>query len=297
MKRSFSIITTCKGRLEHLQQSLPRMIRQDGAEVIVVDYSCPEGTADFVEQNFPAARVVRVEDEQGFSNWKARNRGAAVATGEMLLFCDADTLLTDQAVRVIDHALPPKSYGYFKRNSTARFNKSGLRLGTNQLRGFQAVPTEGFRRLGGYDEVLSGYAAGGDTDLEERLAFFGFKAISLGDGIIDDVVEHDNAARFTFHSEPIKLSYAAGLLYRRAKLAVLKSRKRGLPLADRQRIYAVAQRAVAEFARGGNAAKLQLNIEDLPVGMPRQLGFEQGKLKVSVTVELAMQKKIDTPPQ
>ena len=206
MKRSFSIITVCKGRLEHLKQSLPRMLEQANSEVIVVDYSCPEGTGDFVEQNFPAARVVRVDGEEGFSNWTGRNRGAAAATGGLLIFCDADTILTENAVTVIAEAIPESSFGFFTRNSTAHFNKSGFRLGKNQLRGFQAIPAGAFRKLGGYDEVLSGYAAGGDTDMENRLILAGMKSTSLGDGIIDDVVEHDNEARFTYHREPINIS-------------------------------------------------------------------------------------------
>ncbi len=44
-KPKFSIITTCKGRLEHLKQTLPAMLAQKDSEVIVVDYSCPHGTA------------------------------------------------------------------------------------------------------------------------------------------------------------------------------------------------------------------------------------------------------------
>ena len=165
MQRSFSIITTCKGRLEHLKQTLPRMLEQGAAEVIVVDYSCPDGTAAWVGKHFPAARVVTVEGEQGFSNWRARNLGAAAATGDLLLFCDADTILAPNAGEAIAKALPPKTYGFFKRNATARFNKAGLRLGSNQLRGFHAIPAPAYRRLGGYDDVLRGWGAGGDTDL------------------------------------------------------------------------------------------------------------------------------------
>ncbi len=40
----------------------------------------------------------------------------------------------------------------------------------NQLKGFHVIPAPAFRRLGGYDEVLEGYAAGADTDLEDRLS-------------------------------------------------------------------------------------------------------------------------------
>ena len=164
MPRTFSIITTCKGRLEHLKQTLPRMLEQGAAEVVVVDYSCPDGTGDWVRETFPAVRVVDVKGEQGFSNWKARNAGAAAATGNLLLFCDADTILAPNAGDSIARALPPKTYGFFKRNATARFNKAGLRLGSNQLRGFHAIPAPAFRRLGGYDDVLRGWGAGGDTD-------------------------------------------------------------------------------------------------------------------------------------
>ena len=37
------------------------------------------------------------------------------------------------------------------------------------MKGFHAIPTSAFRRLGGYDDVLAGYAAGADTDLEDRM--------------------------------------------------------------------------------------------------------------------------------
>lgn len=84
-------------RLEHLKASLTRMIGQP-AEVIVVDFSCLQGTADYVRSHFPSVRVVAVEGEAYFSNWKARNAGAAVASSDILLFCDADTVLAESAI-------------------------------------------------------------------------------------------------------------------------------------------------------------------------------------------------------
>ena len=298
MERSFSIITACKGRLDHLKQALPRMLAQGSAELIVVDYSCPDGTGDYVESHFPAVRVVRVPGETGFSNWKARNRGAEVATCDMLVFCDADTVLAEQALSVIDKALPANRYGFFTRQATARFNKTGLRLGHNQLRGFQVVPTTAFARLGGYDEVLEGYAAGGDTDLEERLTLIGVRGVRLSDGIVDEVVEHDNAARFTYHRAPIQVSYAAGLFYRRAKLALMRLKQGAeIPLQQRQLLYAEARSTAQRIARGEKVSVMQVNIENNAVGMPRQLGFESGKCIVSINVKLAMDGKIDRPPQ
>jgi glycosyltransferase involved in cell wall biosynthesis len=298
VERSFSIITTCKGRLDHLKQALPRMLAQRSAELIVVDYSCPDNSGDYVEQHHTGVRVVRVEGEAGFSNWKARNRGAEVATSDMLVFCDADTILAENALAVIDKSVGKKRYGFFTRQATARFNRSGLRLGHNQLRGFQVVPRDAFAKLNGYDEVLEGYAAGGDTDLEERLALIGIRGLRLGDGIIDEVIEHDNAARFTYHKAPIKLSYATGLLYRRGKLALMRMNNGAeLSLKQRQLIYNAARQSAQRMARGEKVSLMQVNVENSKVGMPRQLGFESGKCIVSVNVKLVMDGEIVNPPQ
>jgi glycosyltransferase involved in cell wall biosynthesis len=296
LDRTFSIITTCKGRLEHLKRTLPRMVAQN-AEVIVVDYSCPEGTADYVEEHFPSVKVVRVEGETGFSNWRARNRGAEVATSDVLIFCDADTLLADTALDVISATVPPRRYGFFSRQATLHFNKSRVRIGDNQLRGFHVLPTRAFRALGGYDEVLEGYAAGGDSDLEDRLVLRGIQRFELGDGIIEDVIEHGHETRFTYHNDPISMSYGAGILYRRAKLALLRTMKRpNLDLKTRRNLYAVARKAASAISAGNNVATMNVTIENQPIGMPRQLGYAKGTQSVSLTVRIALDGKLDKPP-
>ena len=294
LDRSFSIITTCKGRLDHLKRTLPRTIAQGAAEVIVVDYSCPEGTGNYVEEHFPSARVVRIEGEAGFSNWKARNRGAEAATSDVLVFCDADTILSEGALEKISASLPPRTYGFFSRGATLHFNRSGVRLSDNQLRGFHVVPSRVFKALGGYDEFFQGYAAGGDTDLEDRLLMRGFKGHELGDGIVEDVIEHDTQARITFHNDPIPVSYAAGLLYRRAKIAALRLLNRpNLDSNLREQLYAAAKKAAAEIPKGKNVATVNLNLDTQPVGMPRQLGYERGTHSLSLSVRIALQGKLD----
>jgi glycosyltransferase involved in cell wall biosynthesis len=294
---SFSIITACKGRLDHLKRSLPAMLAQ-GGEVIVVDYSCPEGTGDFVAREYPAAKLVRVEGEKGFSNWKARNRGAEVASGEILLFCDADTILAKGAVEKLGKELPPRTFGHFTRHATEKFNRNQSRIANNQLRGFHVIRAKLFRGLGGYDEVPEGYAAGGDTDLEERMLRRGFKAFQLGDGIVDDVIEHPRESRFTHHADSIAMSYAAGMLYRRAKSALMSlARKSNLPLKTRQDIYRTARKAAADIANGKNVATLSVAFEKSMIGMPRQLGFEKGQQTALIVVRIAMDGKIDQPPE
>jgi glycosyltransferase involved in cell wall biosynthesis len=294
--QTFAIITTSKGRLEHLKLSLPAMMAQGCREVIVVDYSCPDGTADYVRSNFPGARVVCVEGEEHFSNWKARNAGAKIAQSDVLVFCDADTVLADTAIEQLRQTLPLKAFGCFNRSASASFNKTGLRLATNQLKGFQVIPTAAFRRAGGYDDVLRGYAAGGDTDLEDRLCLLGLKRVPLMPTLVSSVVEHDNSDRTRHHVDTISASYAAGLIYRSAKLALLRLRGQvELPLQTRERIYAAARDAAAALSDQPTTG-VTVGVDLQPILMPRQLGYEKGVQRLSIKVDLSLENKIDSIP-
>src|ERR1700674_5706017 len=93
MTPQFSIITTCKGRLGDLKLSLPTFLAQDGAEVIVVDYDCPDGTSAYVARHHPEVRLVAISGRPKFNISHARNLGAAAAMGEFLVFLDADVLV------------------------------------------------------------------------------------------------------------------------------------------------------------------------------------------------------------
>ena len=93
-----SIITTCKGRLQHIKQTLPLMIAQDydSFEVIVVDYGDPDGCAKALTKAHSSVKFIRVLDNTAtFSPSRARNIGAIEATGELLAFVDGDILLED----------------------------------------------------------------------------------------------------------------------------------------------------------------------------------------------------------
>lgn len=298
LARIFSIITTCKGRLEHLKASLPRMVAQRCSEVIVVDYSCPQGTGAFVAENFASVRLVQVPGQEHFSNWKARNAGAAAAGSDVLVFVDADTILAERAIEAIDAALPERAYGFFDSKTSRAFNRKGPRLASNQLKGFQAIPANAFRRAGGYDEVLEGYAAGADTDLEDRLALLGLARHALDSSIVESVIEHDAASRTANHADPVPASYAAGLLYRAAKRPLLRLRRKvELPLQTRQNLYAAAKEAASALGSTADRAAMTVTVAADPIMMPRQLGYERGVQTVSLRVELSLENKLDAIPE
>jgi len=84
-------------------------LRARGAEIIVVDGGSRDGTPRLAEPL--ADRVI--------AGWRGRGRGApmnagaAVGTGDMLLFLHADTALPDGADRLIEAALRRRAWGRF----------------------------------------------------------------------------------------------------------------------------------------------------------------------------------------
>jgi hypothetical protein len=71
-----AFITTSKGWLHHIRQTLPLIVAQSPAEIVVVDYACPEQTGDWVEARYGSVKVLRVSDDPGFCVSRARNIGA-----------------------------------------------------------------------------------------------------------------------------------------------------------------------------------------------------------------------------
>src|SRR3954463_187375 len=137
-----SIVTTCKGRLHHLRQSLPLFLAQPDAEVIVVDYDCPDGRADVVPREFPAARVVAVKDRPHFDISRARNLGGDAASGEWLAFIDADIVVAPDFHQRLAPKLQPGTFHHFPR---AR---------ASSLWGSCVMRRADFVAVGRYDEVM-----------------------------------------------------------------------------------------------------------------------------------------------
>ena len=202
----YSIVTTCKGRLHYLLRSLPSFVAQSDAEVIVVDYDCPQDTAQVVRDQFPSVKVVKLEDRPIFNLAAARNAALPEATGTWLVFVDSDIVLADDFTAKLG-ALPRGFYGEW--------------VGANDVRGTCVVPADALRALEGYDDVISGYGCE-DLDLYGRLRFAGLQRHVFPLELLREVIPNTAEERIVFHDVGRKLGYARGKAYRELKLLLCK---------------------------------------------------------------------------
>jgi N-acetylglucosaminyl-diphospho-decaprenol L-rhamnosyltransferase len=75
----------------------PSRLAQPNLEVIVVDNASQDATPDLVAARFPWVRLVRSDENLGFT--KGNNRGYAVAGGRLVYFLNPDTELVENPVQ------------------------------------------------------------------------------------------------------------------------------------------------------------------------------------------------------
>ena len=257
---AMSFVTTCKGRLDHLRQTLPRLVAQPDSECIVVDYDCPDGTADWVSANYPEVRMLRVTDAPVFHKSHAQNLGAAIAGAPWLCLVDADILVGDAFMA---SALPLLGSGRYLRPQPVSFGAYGSFVCARQ----------DFAAVGGYDEAFEGVSYM-DDDLYVRLEMAGARAAGFP-GENFTAIDHDHELR-TRHYE-IKdrpLNHRINFCYANIKHDLMRHAGRDLPLDSRRAIYAEVKRVVLAQAREGTgSAHLEVS---LPVSssVPQRYAWE-----------------------
>jgi len=146
-KYTIKFVTTCKGRLTHIQETLPLLWEQAKQDIVMVDYSCPQKSGQWVEKNYPQVHVVRV-NKDGFNVSDARNQGARDLTCDFICFIDADVKVYPGFLEWLNGNLNP--YCFY---TIAKTN------GPNELWGTIIVPTQAYKLIRGYDELFSGWGA------------------------------------------------------------------------------------------------------------------------------------------
>lgn len=268
-----TFVVVCKGRLAHLQQSLPPMLAQANTATVVVEVECPDGTAEWVAANHPQAQLVRHVENGGFNLSRARNAGLAAVTTPWMMFIDADIVI---AADFMEKVAPQLVAGRYHRFDSAK---------GPSIYGSNIVETLAARKIGGYDEAFEGWG-GEDTDFYDRLDVSGVSSLQLGSSVINRIINHPTEVRTRFYRERnIALSQTTNTLYRVLKRKVARlSPITQLDLPLRKTIYRVAQQAVERAAVApDHAVEFQMELPADP-----DIQFRLAELEQRITLRLTL---------
>ncbi|MFH1407234.1 MAG: glycosyltransferase family 2 protein [Candidatus Omnitrophota bacterium] len=207
MKSISIIILTWNGR-ELLAKYLPSAIKEYGAykgekELIIVDNGSDDGTAGFLEKEFPQTKVIKLPENKGFP--AGSNRGFRESKNDIVILLNNDVLLAENfLVNLVDGFKQNDIFavraGLVSENES-ELDLSGFFLGLSLKRGMIETPMflsnkrphpsivscaggaavayerEKLNALGGFDEIFSPFYWE-DIDLSYRALKRGWKILS-----------------------------------------------------------------------------------------------------------------------
>ena len=186
--------TTCKGRLQHLSETLPRNLTDcPGAKFVVLDYNSRDGLQEFLRDlpplregrlvvySFPTAGPFRMAHAKNMAHRCALLEGA-----DILVNLDADNFTGPGFDRWIAEQ--------FQRDNVfawARMVRGELSRG---ISGRIAVTRQAFLKTGGYDEKYDTWGPD-DKDFNARLRRLGCDGIEIDPRFLD-AIRHNDKMRF-----------------------------------------------------------------------------------------------------
>ena len=195
-----TIITSSKGRLEHLKQSIESWLAFTPCKIVVVDYDCPDGTHSWVLRELSGSRRVDTialkPGEHTFNKGRALNAGVRQCMNRFAFFFDADTRVTADFWPWIQVRLAP---GFDHKMFLAEPSAEAV-----DLTGVLGIRLDHFAAVGGYDESMLGW---GSEDLDLRLRLFVAwkpETVFMPAGLFSPIA-HDDALRTRFYDEKDKL--------------------------------------------------------------------------------------------
>ncbi len=240
-----SFVVPCMGRLAHLARTLPRLVALAPAQVLVVDWNCPDRAGDWVEAQHPACRVLRVRDVERFNLAAARNAGAEAADTPWLCFVDADVLLDPAFAHVLD-TLDPR--GFYVAETP-----------TPSLRGTVLCTRAAYAAVDGYDELMLGWGSE-DTDFYRRLEMAGYTRRALDAGVLTPI-PHEDALRTRHYDErDPACSMRLNAFYMYAKLDLMRLVGTTLSFTARRALRARIEAQVQAATAGRSPASLELPV-------------------------------------
>lgn len=203
------MVTTCRGRLAHLQETLPANIEANAdykdLVFIVLDYSSDDGLAEFIRmdmaEHVASGRLVYYSypGQSTFHMSHAKNmamRAAILEGADILVTCDADNRTGSGFARFLNFEMGISEPGVFfcpDHHGIKQIPHGPYR----PLRGYAgrlAIRVQDFIKLGGYDESFDTWR-GEDIDICQRMLRLGFRMKFIPNSFLD-VIPHGGDLRF-----------------------------------------------------------------------------------------------------
>lgn len=194
--RKVAFCTTCKGRVQHVEETLPRNLRDNPhAMVVLVNYNSQDHLDDFLRARHMAdiesgrLSVYRFTEPGPFRMAHAKNLAHRLAMAE-----GADGLVNVDADNFAGEG--------FDEYAQAQLSESGVFLWANMQQGEMkrgisgriAVTKHAFLAVGGYDEVYETWGPD-DKDFKARLRRVGFEPVEIEPRFLA-AVNHNDKMRF-----------------------------------------------------------------------------------------------------
>lgn len=270
--KKLTYITTCKGRLHHLQETLPLVANRPDISLVVVDYGCPDHAGEWVTSMFPGVHVVKVEAET-FNAARARNLGAKVAETEWFGFFDADIRI---APDLFEQLLPVLNPALFYLPVPMDPNCMGSCI----------VSRQAFEKVGGYDEAIDGWG-GEDRDFYTMFELSGYRQAGFPGEWLEPI-RHTDAERLRFRANKgMDRAMRLASLYGMIKFDVIKLTGKAMELDERRQLRQALEQFVASAAalKTPQVFKLMLAERRLRTRPPLPRN-QRPRLRTSLTYEL-----------
>lgn len=191
-----SVVVTCKGRLDHLKESIGHHLNQNPGEYILVDYEDPEECGKWAKDEYGDRVTVaypKALKSPYFNLSHARNCGAKISKGKILIFLDADVMPCDNWLSDVLSVMNsnPKCIIARVKDIPENWSKTGTCV----------VLKEAFLQARGYRESMDRWGFE-DVDFYKRIETMGdvfhYHGKDLG------LIEHDNELRTQNYPEKDK---------------------------------------------------------------------------------------------
>jgi sulfotransferase family protein len=195
--------TTCKERVQHIQQTLPKNIADNGncknLKFLILDYNSSDNLVNYLQSNYSKMieneRLVfyRFTEPIPFRMAHAKNlahRLGILEKGDILVNLDADNFTHENFANYVD-----EKFQSVTGRDTELFLWSGIVQGKGKkyrgCSGRIVVSSRAFLNAGGYDEKFNTWAPD-DKDFNARLHRLGYSAVEIDKKYLEAIPHNDN---------------------------------------------------------------------------------------------------------